>query len=245
MEDKMTSLKKTARRAGLLYLLIVIASVYGHMYVPSQIFVMGDVAATANNVLAKEFLFRSCIVAGLIETTAFMVLALTLYRLFKEINAQQARLMVAFMSIQVPLAFAFAVIKFMALMILKNEGWGIIQGSELPGAAVMFLNIIRYGSTVLGILAGLWLLPLGMLVFRARFIPQILGILLIVAGMGNVIHGVMAVLFPAYGQTPVLAFAFFALGEIPIMLWLLARGVKEHISISVISERDIAPVSGL
>ena len=98
------------------------------MYVPSQIFVMGDAAATANNILTNEFLFRSCIVVGLIESTAFLLLALTLYRLLKEINDQQAKLMVALIGVQIPLASVFAVLKFMALMILKND----VSGTILP-----------------------------------------------------------------------------------------------------------------
>lgn len=244
MEVKIASLKRTARLAGVLYLVIVLASVYGHMYVPMQIFVQGDAVATANNILANEFLFRSCIVAGLIETTAFLVLGLTLYRLLKDINIHHARLMVALIGVQVPLAFVFAVFKFMAITILKNDISGTIPPGQLPNLVITFLNIIRYGSTVVGVFAGLWLLPLGMLILRARFIPQALGVLLIVAGVGNVIYGLMAVLFPAYGQTPIPAFALFVLGEIPIMLWLLIRGVKDHISISVVSERSVEVFKG-
>lgn len=239
MQDKIASLKNTARFAGILYLIIILTSVYGHMYVPLQIFVKGDAAATANNILENEFLFRSCIVAGLVETTAFLWLGLTLYRLLKDINIYQARLMVALVGIQVPLALVFSVLKFMALMTLKNEVINTLPSAEPPEIAVMYLNIIRYGSTVLGIVAGLWLLPLGMLIYKARFVPSVLGILVIVAGAGNAIHSLLAVLYPAYPQSPLPAFVFFVLGEVPIMIWLLIKGVKDHISIPVFSERNI------
>lgn len=237
----MISLRKAARLAGLLYLVIVLASVYGHMYVPSQIFVMGDAAATAGNILSNEFLFRSCIVAGLIEATAFLLLALSLYRLLKDVNGQQAKLMAALIGVQVPVALVFAVVKFMALITLKPDAQGMIPAGGVPGVSMIFLNIIRNGSTVLGIFSGLWLLPLGMLIFRSRFIPQALGVSLIVSGAGSVAYGLISVLFPNYGQTPLPAFIFFILGEIPVMLWLLIRGVKDHISITVISERQISP----
>jgi hypothetical protein len=238
MEDKMASLKKTARFAGLLYLVIVIASVYGHMYVPLQIFVRGDAAGTVNNILANEFLFRSCIIAGLIEATAFLLLAFTLRRLLKGVNNEQSRLMVALMSIQIPVALVLAVIKFMALTIAKNELLVTITPGETPAVAMMLLNTVRYGSTVLGIFDALWLFPLGMLVFRARFIPQAMGVVLITAGAGNLVFGLVDVLFPDYSLSPITAFAFFALAEIPFMLWLLIKGVKDHISIAVISERQ-------
>jgi hypothetical protein len=236
MEDKMNSLKKISRLAGLLYLIIILAAVYGHMYVPSQIFIEGDAAASANNILTQEILFRSCIVAGLIETTGFLLLGLTLYRLLKDVNKYQARLMISLMAIQIPVALVFAIIKFVALMILKNEAAASGPG-EPYSVSIMFLNIIRYGSTVMTIFSGLWLIPLGMLLFRSRFIPQTFGILLVVAGTGNVLHGLITVLFPFYGQTPVPAFIFFVLGEIPIMLWLLIKGIKDYVLIEVISER--------
>ena len=61
METNLSSLKKTARLAGLLYLIWVIAGVYGVMYVPSKTFVGGDSVATSNKILANEFLFRTAI----------------------------------------------------------------------------------------------------------------------------------------------------------------------------------------
>ena len=54
------------------------------------------------------------------------------------------------------------------------------------------------------------------------------------------VHGLVAVLFPHYSQTPIPAFIFFVLGEIPIMLWLLIKGVKDYIAVPVIAERHIS-----
>lgn len=242
----MTPLKSTARFAGILYLVIVLASVYGHMYVPSVIFVRGDAVGTINNIVTNEFLFRSCIVVGLIETTAFLLLALTLYKLLKGINGNQAKLMLTLMAVQIPLALVFTVIKFMALMIVKNDVPGLVPPGEVPAIAVMLLNTMRYGNTVLAMFAALWLLPLGLLVFRSRIIPQTLGILLIIAGTGSVVYGLIAVLLPGYGQSPIPAFIFFALGEIPIMLWLLIKGVKEYVVIEIISEtKEVHKAAGI
>ncbi len=63
----MSSKKKTARLAGLIYLVLAITAIYGFLYVPSQIMVQGDVAATSDNILANELLFRSGIVSYLIS----------------------------------------------------------------------------------------------------------------------------------------------------------------------------------
>ena len=59
MIEPRTSLKKTARLAGLFYLILGITSYYAIMYMPSHNVVKGDVAATTNNMLTHEVLFRS------------------------------------------------------------------------------------------------------------------------------------------------------------------------------------------
>ena len=78
MEQTIVSLKKTARLAGLLYLMLALASFNGIMYVPGKIIVRGDAIATANNILANEFLFRTGIAVHLISVTTFLFLALVL-----------------------------------------------------------------------------------------------------------------------------------------------------------------------
>jgi hypothetical protein len=49
------------------------------------------------------------------------------------------------------------------------------------------------------------------------------------------LDGLFAMLIPDYGQS-LLPYIFFGIGEIPIMLWLLVQGVKDHLSIEVIAE---------
>jgi len=95
MENKVYSIKKTARFAGLLYLIWVITGIYGITYVPSQTIVRGDTVATANKILANEFLFRTGIINDIISNTIFVFLVLLLYRLFKHVNERQAKLLVA------------------------------------------------------------------------------------------------------------------------------------------------------
>ena len=86
--------KKTARLAGLFYLVLAITAMYGFLYVPSQIMVPGDVAGTSDNILANEFLFRSGRVSYLISTILNVFLVMVLYRLLKPVNEHQAKLMV-------------------------------------------------------------------------------------------------------------------------------------------------------
>jgi len=237
MKEKITSLKKTARLAGILYLAMVFTSLYAHMYVPLQIWVGGDAAATSNNILANEFLFRTCVVVSLVEVIILLFLVLVLHRLFKPVNDQLTRLMVALAGVQIPIAFVLGAFKITALMILKGEVASTFSTAQLPDLAILFLEITRYGGITLELLSGLWLFPFGMLVYKSRFIPHILGVLPIIAGVGYMVDSLTFILIPNYhAYTQIAALIFSGVGELSIIFWLLIKGVKEHIAINVVSE---------
>ena len=69
---------------------------------------------------------------------------------------------------------------------------------------------------------GLWLLPMGYLIFKSGYIPRILGVLLIIGGFGYLIDFVTFLLFPDFEVT-IAEFTF--IGELLLPLWLLFKGV--------------------
>ena len=105
MKEKNTSLIKITRIPGILYVIMGIAAAFGLIYVPSKIIVQGNDAATATNILLNEFLFRTGIVSQFISNTLFIVLVFVLYLIFKEVSGYHAKLMVAFVLVQVPIGF--------------------------------------------------------------------------------------------------------------------------------------------
>src|SRR6516164_218832 len=117
----MTSLKKTERLAGLLYLILDIPGFYSIKYVPSRIIVAGEPVVTAHNILAHEFLFRTGIVSFMICNILWIYLVMALYRLFKQVNEHQARLLVALMIGTVSIGFVIELFNISSLLILKGE----------------------------------------------------------------------------------------------------------------------------
>jgi hypothetical protein len=99
----MSSIKKTARMAGL-HLLLAVTSTVGLTI--SSFIVRGDAAATANKINSHQLLYRLCIVSDLASQIVFVFLVLTLYQLFKGVNKKLAALMVALVLAQVPMTFA-------------------------------------------------------------------------------------------------------------------------------------------
>src|SRR5262252_6629806 len=101
--EPMNSAKKTARIAGLLYLVNGVTGFFGIVYVPSRLIVLGDAAATAHNILASERLFRLGIVSELICAAEYVFLLWALYRLFSRVNKTHASLLVILGLVFIPI----------------------------------------------------------------------------------------------------------------------------------------------
>lgn len=229
MENTSYSLKKNARLAGLLYLLVILTGVYSIFFVTSKIIVEGETLITTQNILDKEFLFRTGIISDLISNIFFMLLVLALYRLLKKVNKNTAKLMLALVVVQIPVVFFMEALNTTALMTVKGEVLESFDLSERQDLAMLFLKINDYGMLTLEMFWGLWLLPFGYLVYQSGFIPRIFGILLIIAGTAYMFDSFTAILFPdirAYVNKP--ALLLMAVGEISITLWLLIKGIKKQ-----------------
>lgn len=227
MEKNIVSLRRTARLAGLLYLIWVITGLYGLMYVPSQTIVKNDTAATTNKILDNELLFRSGIINDLISITIGIFLIMALYRLLKGVNEYQAKLMFVLLFVTFPVAFIMDAFNIASLMILKGDVLKTFELSQRQDMAMFFFKISNYGSITLELFWGLWLIPFGQLVYKSGFIPRILGVFLVVNGITYMIHCLASLLFPDYQDlVRQIATPFWVLGEITITLWLLIKGVK-------------------
>jgi Domain of unknown function (DUF4386) len=231
MKNTEYSLKKTARMAGLLYVIMCIPTPFALIYIPSHILVDGNPAVTTNNILAHEFYFRLSIVAQFSSLIVFVLLALTLYRLFNLVSDHLARLLVVFVVVQVPMAFLFETFNFTALMIAKGEIWQTVQTEQKQDLIMLLLNMHSYGIMTLEIFWGLWLIPFGQLVYKSGFIPRIFAFCLFIGGIGWVSNSVSFLLFPDYHHfISQRIMVIGAIGEFPIILWLLIMGVKNNIS---------------
>ncbi len=214
---------KTARIAGFLYLIMVPFALFGIMWGHSLI-VPGDAAATANNIMASESLFRLSIVSLLMVAIGHILLVLVLYKLLKPVNKNHALLMVIFMLVGAPIAMLNELNKFAALLLSSGADYlTVFTADQLPAQVMLFLNLQEHGVFISQIFWGLWLFPMGYLVFKSGFLPRILGILLIIAGFGYLIDSVTFFLFPNFDAI-IIQFTFY--GELLLPLWLLFKGVN-------------------
>jgi hypothetical protein len=219
------SIKKTARIAGVLYLILAICSGFA-FFVRSSLIVSEDATATANNIMASESLFRISFVSDLIGQIIFLFLVYFLYKLLKSVDKDQARLMVILVVASVPIACLNMINQFAVLPLLSGGGYlAAFNADQLHALAMLFLNLHAYGILIAQIFWGLWLLPLGYLVFKSGFIPIILGVLLIIAGLGYIMDSLGKFLISNYNIT-IASYTF--IGEVLLLLWLLIKGVKDQ-----------------
>jgi Domain of unknown function (DUF4386) len=221
----MRSTMNPGRFAGLLYVLTSIVGFFAMGYVPGKLIVHGNAAATASNIAASETLFRLGIAGQLIGQAAFIFVALALYDLLKGVNRRRASLMVLLIVVSVPIAFLNEVNSIAALLLVRaGDFLSIFEKPQRDALAMLFLNLHHYGLVVAEIFWGLWLFPLGLLVYRSRFLPRFLGIWLIIAGFAWVILSLTGILLPQY-QDKVNTLSQPAMfGEIVFMFWLLIKG---------------------
>jgi hypothetical protein len=221
----MNSIKKTSRIAGFLYLLVVPLGIFS-LNVSSRLIVPGDAAKTANNIMASESLFRLSIVSGLLASIVMILVVLFLYKLFKPVNSNMASLMVIFLLLAVPIAMLNEINDFAVLQLLNGADYlKVFTTEQLQALALLFLRLANCGGNIAYIFWGLWLIPLGYLVFKSSFLPRILGILLIVAGLGYIIDSLGKLLISNYTITISL---YTFIGELLLIFWLLFKGVKDQ-----------------
>lgn len=220
-------LRQQARLTGILYILFAASAIYGYMYAMKQINVSGNITATANNILAHEGLYRSSILTGVITNILFVVVVLMLYHLLKQSGIQLARLMVGLVMLGTPAVLVAVATKITALYILKGQILTSFSAQQVQELATSFIRLGNFTSQITTLLWGLWLFPLGLLVYQCGFIPKLLGILLMFNGIGYVVTGFAFIALPQlHGTISKVMYPTYFAGEIPFMLWLVIKGVK-------------------
>jgi len=227
--DTMNSPKRLARIAGVLYLLVGIFGGFAEGFVYPKVYVVGDAATTAGNVVANSALVRMGVVADLFNATVWIFLGLTLSLLLKHVNKSVARAMVVLVAIGASIVCLNVVFEFEGLRAATGAVNLAAFGTAGSNALVLLLlDTQHYGIFIAQIFFGLWLVPLGYLAYKsAGWFPKWLGVLLIVGGACYLVDLLAQFLVPDFGQN-IHAFIWIpsAIAEISMVLYLLVIGVK-------------------
>ena len=218
------SIQKTARTTGFLYMLLIPLGVFGMLVIPNTLFVPGDIAATISNIMANQTLFRSSIFIALLTQVVQIFVVLNLYKVLKPVNKNHAAYMVVFILIGVPIAMLNELNQIAVLLLLNGPDYlSFFTTDQIQGLIALFLELRNAGIYIAHIFWGLWLFPMGYLVYKSGFLPKIIGALLIVACFGYLADSFLYFFVPDFG---IVFSEFTFLGEAAITFWLLIKGVK-------------------
>jgi hypothetical protein len=221
--------KKTARIAGLLYLIYIVGQVFADVIGRSKIIVYGDAAATARNILASTWQFRIGFMLDLLAAVPFLLTAWALYRLLKTVNENLALLFLLLNLGGVAIQCASDLFLPTSQLLLSGIDYTkVFQSDQLQAIAMSFLYLYKNGFMIAQIFYGAWLFPLGYLVFKSGFLPKVLGIVLMVHCCTWLMTTFQFFLFPGFTAITYVSYPLGILAEFGLSLWLLIMGVKEQ-----------------
>lgn len=218
---------KAARTAGFIYLSMIFVAPFSMLYVPGKLIVRGNAAATADSILAHETMFRLSIFGDLIGQVIFICLGVAFYRLLRDVNKTWALLMMGFVLASAAVCFLNVINDIAALILFRGGDFLVVfDKPQRDALAMFFLRLYNYGQFIAEIFWGLWLFPLGLLIYRSGFIPRFIGIWLMINCFGWLALSFTALFFlnnynALFGYLQPLLF-----GEMALMLYLLIKGAK-------------------
>jgi hypothetical protein len=140
----MSSIKSTARLAGIMYLTMSVMAVLSFVGVFGHFVVAGDPAGTMKRIADRELLYRLAIVNDLITNILFLAVAVTLYHLFVDIDRRLAMLMLVFVAVPVGMQMASLVDRLAPLSLLSDpEAFTPVTETGRASVAQAFLGLHR------------------------------------------------------------------------------------------------------
>ena len=212
-----------ARMAGACQLLEAITASFGQVIVLGRLVDSGNGAATAANILGHERLFWVGFASSLLGVAFHIAWALLIYVLLKPVNRSLSLLAAFFVLVCCAMQALTSLLYLAPLLILQGgSSLSAFTAEQLQALAVMFLRLNSYAFQIDLVFFGFWCILTGYLIFRSTFLPRVLGVLVMISGLGWVTY----VYPPLANYLSLYIAAASALGEIPMELWLIVKGVN-------------------
>jgi hypothetical protein len=220
------TVQATARTAGALYLVIIIIGLLGEAVIRNSLVVPGDATATAERILASEFLWRLGVAGQLVLLICALAMTFTWYLLLRPVNRNLTVLAVLFAVVSLAVETVGMLSLQGALAPLSSAALKAVDPQQLY--ALAYLSVIAHADAFGAALIffGIECLVVGYLVRKSGYFPKAIGTLMQIAGVCYLINSFSMVLFPSVAKLLFPAILLPALvGESAFCLWLLIKGV--------------------
>lgn len=187
-----------ARTLGILGLLGIVTGAFQIGYVQNALIVPGNPAVTLHNLLAHQALFRAGFSAHLFELLINIPAEILTFILLRRVNSILAALALScgFLGIAieaVDLLYAYLPLK----LALESSALGAFTADQLHAVANLSAQLDQAALLLSWVFYGVDEIFTGYLLFRSRFFPRVIGILLLLSGLGYFTHGFLYFLAPA------------------------------------------------
>ena len=223
-----TSPQTYARIGGVLYLIIIVVGLFGEAFVRDRLIVSGDAAATAANIVSHESLWRFHIAAELFLLICAVALLLILFVLLRPVSRDLALLAAFFNLVSIGIEAATTMYLLEALFPLGNAGYlKAFAPEQLYATATLSLKSHGYGFGVSLLFFGCFCVIAGYLIFKSRYLPRTIGVLMQIAGVCYLTNSFALIVAPGVASrlSPAILVPAF-IGEASLCLWLLVKGVN-------------------
>jgi len=216
------------RLGGAFYLAIIALGIFGEIFVRGALVVPGDAAATANSISASRFLWFAGITGDLLMQVLDVPLIVLFYLLLRAVNEGLALFATLINLVQTAVLVANKLNLVVAAFLLENAGYlGALPVEQRHALSYLAIRLHEYGLGVGFIFFGFACLVHGYLIFRSRFFPATLGVLLFIAGLSYLTNSFALLLAPSLASAMFPAVLLPALvGELALAVWLIVKGVN-------------------
>jgi hypothetical protein len=218
---EMSPLSK-ARMGGACWLMCFLTSIFP-LVVSGKLVIPGDAATTANNLLANEGLFLSGTALLLVSTAFYVGATLFVYEVLRPVNRSLSLLAAFFSLVGCAVGAVSCLFDFAPFVLLKGASYlNVFTLAQLQALALMFLKVRGEANNIGLVFFGLHCLGVGYLIFRSTFMPRIIGVLMMFAGVGwlTFLSPPLANSLAPFNMMP------GGIGELSLTLWLLVKGVN-------------------
>jgi hypothetical protein len=219
--------RQLARIAGALYLINIVGGAFAIGFVHATLFA-SDPATTAAHIQSHQLLYRSGLAAHVVVTTTNVPLALIFYELFKVVSRRVALLAAFFILVATAIEAAGLLNEFTPLVLLGiGPDASALPAAQLQALASLSSLLSHVHYTLYTVFFGLDILCLSYLVYRSRFLPRAIAVLLAVDGLAYLVYSFTDFLAPSLAAdlTPWIQLPA-PLAEGAFSLWLLVLGVN-------------------
>jgi len=207
---------RTARLAGLLYLVVAVLGGFAELVARARVRGADDVAAAIRD---DAGLLRLAFAADLVAFTCFLLVGVALYAMLRDVHRTAAVAMLTMNAVSVAIQ---------CLNMVNQAGAVLAAQRGADELAVLFLDLHGVGYLVAQIFFGAWLVPLGYLVVRSRWVPRGFGYALVAGGLGYLAGFAVELVAPDADALSTTLGMVGGLSEIAFLVWLLATGAPRH-----------------